>query len=178
MNDSRIALIGFMGSGKSSAGRIIARSKAFPFIDLDELIESEQGRSIADIFEQEGEAAFRKIEAEALRIIAFTRGNLVLACGGGIVLSRDNLENLKTNFLNVWIDVPIEDLLRRLRKAPTGRPLLYGSDWEDRTRKLYEERKTLYESAAHIRVEWKTGESVSETAEKIIKSLSDRSRAD
>lgn len=120
-----IFLIGFMGSGKSFTGRRLAQRLALPFIDLDELIEQEAGRSIPRIFQEDGEAAFRKLEAETLRSLE-NRTPAVIACGGGTPCFHDNMEWMNTHGLTVFLDPPVAVIADRLQREMDHRPLLQG----------------------------------------------------
>lgn len=150
-----VCLTGFMGSGKSTAGRLLAAQLAWHFIDLDSEIEMAAGLSIPQIFEQKGEAAFRDIEHACLaRIIgqaAERDQRLVLALGGGTfvqprnaALVREfNSPQRRSAAVVIWLDCPIEDLLKRC-VLMGGRPLFRD---EASFRKLYLERLPFYQQA-------------------------------
>lgn len=143
-----VSLTGFMGCGKSSVGEALSKSLGWDFIDLDSYIEYKIGLSIPQIFE-EGEKAFRAIEAEALRDITAMHevagGNLVLALGGGTVTTPDCLRIVKENTRCFWLNPGIETILKRL-SGKEGRPLLDGLD-ENGIKRLYESREILYRQA-------------------------------
>ena len=117
----RIFLTGFMTSGKSTIGRIMANVFGWNFFDLDKVIESNEGKKITEIFEEEGEAAFRKIESETLRNIAHEE-NIIVALGGGAIVNEENLNFCKNNGTVVYLKVDKKELLRRLKKK-VDRPL-------------------------------------------------------
>jgi shikimate kinase/3-dehydroquinate synthase len=133
-----IALIGFMGAGKSTIGREVARLAQRQFVDLDEEIEKRHG-PIAQIFDERGEPEFRRIEEElAAEVLAYEHP-LVLALGGGAVLSEETRHLLWHRALNIWIEVDVDEAWRRARS--TGRPLARD---EEAFRRLYEDRQALY----------------------------------
>lgn len=127
----RLVLVGFMGSGKSTVGRLVAGALGWTFVDLDERVEADQGRSIGEIFEVLGEPHFRAIEAR-LAQESLAGDALVLAVGGGWAAEPGRLEALPDGTLTVWLDVSAEEALRRVEGAPTARPLLDGADRSDR----------------------------------------------
>ncbi|MBO8142647.1 MAG: 3-dehydroquinate synthase [Firmicutes bacterium] len=135
-----VVLIGFMGAGKTAVGRRLAERLGRPFVDADQVVEESAGMSIRDIFAREGEAGFRRREAEAVRRLAARRGQ-VIATGGGAVMERENLRALRATGTLVWLRAPIGELLARAR-ASGGRPLLERSDFE--VRALYARREPVY----------------------------------
>ena len=149
MKKQSIYLTGFMGSGKSTVGRLLAARLRWPFVDLDETIVKEAGRSIPEIFQELGETAFRDMESEAVRRHAGEAG--VYALGGGAVLSECNRSLLLSTGTVVYLRTAPGTLLQRLEKGTGERPLL--PDDED----LYQticrtliQRKPFYESAHWI----------------------------
>jgi len=120
---TRIYLTGFMGSGKSTIGPILANVLGYDFVDLDALIEAEAGRSVQEIFADQGEAVFRRMETEALRRTA-ERDRLVVALGGGAIASEENLHFARSHGTVIYLRVPVSQLAQRLQKSPTERPLL------------------------------------------------------
>lgn len=138
-------LIGMPGSGKSRVGREVAARLSAPFVDLDKVIEEEAGRSINEIFADQGEAVFRELEKTALSR-ASSRARAVIACGGGAVLDPENRAVMKATGLVVWLDVPLEMLARRV--SPGGRrPLIQDGDDLER---LMGEREPIYREAADV----------------------------
>lgn len=142
-----IALIGFMGCGKSTIGSLLAVAAGWEFKDLDDLIEAETGRKIADIFAEDGEELFRDYESAALENLSTTK-HLVLAGGGGVVLRKLNVERLRQNFYVVYLDLSFDELKTRLLRSKR-RPLLKVDDPEQRLTELYSQRRELYRQAAH-----------------------------
>ncbi len=142
-------LIGMPGSGKSALGIEIAQALGVPCIDLDAAIEAAAGMSIAAIFAQRGETAFRQMEKDALRE-ASRRGGQVIATGGGIILDEDNVRRMRDTGTVLWIDRPLALLMREV--SGEGRPLLTG-DAAEKLRALYARRLPLYRAAAHLRLD-------------------------
>jgi shikimate kinase len=146
-----ISLIGMPGGGKSSIGKLLARRLAANFVDVDAAIERSAGCTIARLFEREGEAAFRKREADALRDLV-RGGPAVVSTGGGVVLSPANRELLRDDTVPVYLFAPPADLWRRIRKN-SRRPLLQVADPYARLCELFEQRHSLYTEVATIVVE-------------------------
>ena len=118
----RIALIGMMGSGKTTAGWRLARLLDYRFIDMDREISMASGKSISRIFKEDGEPAFRRREAALLRKFARRKG-VVVSTGGGIILSAPNRSVLRGSFQAVWLRIPATDVLRRIGSGQ-GRPVM------------------------------------------------------
>jgi len=140
-----VALIGFMGCGKSTVGQALARRLDFEFVDTDRVIEVQAGRSIPEIFAQEGEAAFRARERAVVESLA-ARERLVIATGGGVGAQPDLLESLKRHALVVWLWASPETLWERCRQQ-THRPLLQVPDPLARIRELLAAREPVYRRA-------------------------------
>ena len=132
-----IVLIGMPGSGKSTIGKKLAAQQGKKFVDTDTLVEEKAGKSISDIFKEEGETVFRKLEAEVIASIGKERGQ-VIATGGGCVLSLENVRNLRQNGTMVFIKRDIDKL------STEGRPLSQGEDLAE----MYKKRLPFYEAAA------------------------------
>lgn len=146
-----IVLVGPMGAGKSTIGRALASALHKAFVDSDHEIEARTGAPVALIFEIEGEAGFRQREAAVLEEL--TRGHdMVLATGGGVVLSPDNRRCLRERGTVVYLHAPLETLLERTRHDRV-RPLLQTDDREGVLKRLLEQRDPLYREVAHIVVE-------------------------
>lgn len=118
-----IFLIGFMGSGKSTLGRKLAEMLNYNYLDTDALIEEMEGKTISDIFENEGEEYFRKKEKEILSQVIL-KENIVVATGGGLPCFFDNMEIIQSNGLSFFLEITPKDLLERLRGETEKRPLL------------------------------------------------------
>ena len=145
-----IVLIGLMGSGKSTVARLAAQNLGFSFADTDHLIIDAAGCSIPDIFAKEGEAGFRRRETEVLRSLLGTSG-LVIATGGGIVTQPQNLPLLKQLGFVVWLNATPDTLHNRTARSD-DRPLLKHGDAAATLRRLYEERRPLYEAVCDFKI--------------------------
>jgi shikimate kinase len=146
-----IFLVGMMGAGKTTVGRLLAHFLGKTFYDSDREIQKRTGVGIPVIFEIEGEAGFRKRETDMLTELAKME-NIVLATGGGAVLSMENRRLLKQRGIVIYLRAAVEDLWRRTRQDQ-NRPLLRTSDPRKKLTELYGQRDPLYRDAAHIIVE-------------------------
>ncbi len=143
-----IYLTGFMASGKTTIGRLLAEDLGWHFSDLDEQIEAQQGTSIAQIFDTLGEQEFRRIESEAIRahVRSVERGRpTVIALGGGAFVQPENIDLLEDHGITIWLDCPLETVRQRVAKA-THRPLARDTQ---RLEELYRERRAVYARAAY-----------------------------
>ena len=140
-----------MGAGKSSAGSLVADRLGWPYLDSDHQIQARTGRTVAQIFAERGEAAFRTEEAQALAIAVAQEGPLVVAVAGGAVLSPDNRRLLRQGGLVVWLRAELATLADRVVNG-THRPLLAG-DRLARLTALYAERRPLYQDLADVIVD-------------------------
>jgi shikimate kinase len=144
-------IIGFMGTGKTTVGRLLAERLGRRFVDLDEAISAQAGRSIADIFRSGGEGAFRQLEQEALRR-ALAQPDTVLATGGGAACREPNLTMMLAAGTVVALSAPPEEVLRRTGRD-SGRPLLDGAaDPLEAARDLLQQREPFY-ARANVRVD-------------------------
>jgi shikimate dehydrogenase len=146
---SDIAIIGFMGSGKSAAGRLLARLTGKPLRDTDSLIIKKTGKSVNRIFAEEGETAFRRLESQVISQLA-REGGRIIACGGGAVLDEDNMRVLKKRAWVVYLRASPESILKRVSSSRNQRPLLQVADRAATVRSLLEYRKPIYEKWADI----------------------------
>jgi shikimate kinase len=147
-----IYLVGMMGAGKSTIGKLLADRLGYSFIDTDTTIEQAAGQSIPDIFQSTGEAEFRQIESQILgEIAAYTR--LVVATGGGIVIKKENWSHLQQGLV-IWLDVPIAVLLERITQDTENiRPLLQTPDPLATLEQLFTSRRDRYaEADLHIEI--------------------------
>ncbi len=145
------SLVGLPGCGKSAVGKEAARRLRVPFADCDRTIELKSGCTIAELFEHDGEAAFRQREAEALALLV-AAGPSVIATGGGAVLRADNRELLRNGTICVFLNAGHDLLWKRLRRD-RRRPLLQVADPEARLRELSAARVPLYRETARIVVD-------------------------
>jgi shikimate kinase len=165
---SAIALVGFMGAGKTTVGQALAEQLGWRFADLDQLIEAREGRTVLQIFEQDGEPGFRELERIAVaQVLASNSGSLVLAVGGGAFVSERIREILRANQVPaIWLDAPSDELFRRCEQPGVVRPLR-----RDRLQfqELYEQRLSSYRQAdLHVIT---TDKEVSRLVEEIITRL-------
>ena len=140
-----IYLVGFMGTGKSAAGREVARLQKSRFIDLDELIEQKEKQAICEIFSQKGEPYFRQVEKSALAEIAH-QNDLVVSCGGGIVLDQGNIDLMKQTGVMICLTAAPEVILARTRIFK-HRPILNVKNPEEKIKALLGERAPYYAQA-------------------------------
>jgi shikimate kinase len=147
-----LVLVGFSCSGKTTLGRNLARRLRLRFVDSDRFVEEMTGRSIPDIFREDGEAAFREIEAQAIAKITADRRQ-VISTGGGAFVNQTNRDALRNGNLVVHLHVRPETVVDRLRNSRSGRPrpLLDSPDPLGRVIELMEQRKEAY-SAAHVTI--------------------------
>lgn len=142
-----IYLVGFMGSGKSTVGRLLASRLGWEFVDLDDEIEREGGARISDIFERFGEPAFRAIEHRVLveQIAEVRRGNpRVIALGGGAFVQANNRQRIQDGGISIFLDSPAAELWKRVTEQGDDRPLARD---QAEFRALYESRRHEYERA-------------------------------
>ena len=124
----KLFLVGFMGSGKSTVGKKLAKKTGFDFIDLDRFIEKESGLSISDIFEKYGEEKFREFEHENLKKIMELPQDIIVSTGGGTPCFHDNMKLIKLNGKSVYLQLDVKAILNRLRGSKTVRPLFSNID--------------------------------------------------
>ena len=165
MERKKIFLVGFMGSGKSTVGRLLARKLKVPFVDIDEEIEIREGLSIPQIFSLKGEPYFRNLELEVLKDVTLSLPSFVMATGGGLGANPQAMDFMKRHGIVVWLDIPFETFLKRTSKDP-NRPLLQKGLEE--LQNLYNRRREIYRQA-HYRVE--SQKSIEQTVQKILSLL-------
>lgn len=161
-----------MGTGKSVVGRQLARSKKWQFLDLDELIELREKRTIADIFAKDGEPSFRRIEKRALKEVSKEK-KFVIACGGGIVINEENIKIMKETGKIVCLSAKPQIILKRTA-CSSHRPLLNVENPKDNIELLLKLRSPYY-ARSDITVDT-SKLSVKEVVTKIIKTLSAKKR--
>ncbi|MEH2113757.1 shikimate kinase [Nostoc sp.] len=160
-------LIGIMGVGKTTVGRLLAKELGYGFVDTDDVIAQATGKSINQLFAQEGEAEFRQLESDVLsKVCAFTK--LTIATGGGIVLRRENWGYLHHGLI-VWLDAPVEIIYSRLAEDTT-RPLLQDADPQGKLRSLLEQRTPLY-SQADLHISEREGDTHEDVAKRILEGI-------
>ncbi|MGY3778447.1 shikimate kinase [Isobaculum melis] len=144
MKNQNLVLIGMMGSGKTTMGRALSKELNCPFVDIDEAIVAEYQQTIAALFEK-GEAYFRECEQNVIQKYSQRKG-IVIATGGGSILAKSNVTNLKENGICIWLNRSVPDILKDLN--PIGRPLL--AEGTEKFVQLYEERLPIYQQVADI----------------------------
>jgi len=143
-----IVIFGFMGTGKTTVGRLLAEALGLRFVDMDDVIEERAGCPISTIFADQGEPAFRDIESAVAADLGREKG-LVIAAGGGAMLRRENVKNLEQNALVCCLTATPETILERVARE-SHRPLLEEGDKARRIITLLESRRSLYEALPNV----------------------------
>ncbi len=136
-----------MGVGKSTIGKILAKKLNYNFIDIDNLIENKEGLSINLIFKNNGEDYFRKIEND-ITLSELKKNNSVISLGGGAFLNNAIRKSVKKLSISFWLDIQIDELVKRLKKN-NKRPLLFKKNTSETVKKIYFDRKKIYNEADH-----------------------------
>jgi shikimate kinase len=169
-----IVLIGFMATGKTTVGRLVAERLQRKFLDLDHLVEETAGMKIPDLFRTQGEPAFRKVESAALEQ-ALKMDGLVLATGGGAACREDNLQAMLASAFVVALSAPPSEVLKRTGGA-SGRPLLdSAADPMAEAQRLLAAREPFY-SRAHLRIET-VGKAPQDVAAEIVTAVRQEGRS-
>ena len=134
-----------MGVGKSTIGKNLAKKLKFNFIDVDKIIEAKEGLSINLIFKNKSESYFRKIEND-ITLSELKKDNSVISLGGGAFLNKTIRRNTKKFSTSFWLDVPVYELIKRLKKS-SQRPLLFKKNIDETVKKIYFDRKKIYNEA-------------------------------
>ena len=150
--EKNLILTGMMGVGKTTIGKRLAKELSYAFIDMDKIIEKQEGESISSIFRNKGEDYFRKIEKK-LTIIELKKNSSVISLGGGAFLNSTIRQYSKKKSISFWLDVPIEILIKRLKKSK-NRPVLEKEKTDTSIKKIYFIRKKFY-NKAHYRIKCK-----------------------
>ena len=161
-----IALIGFMGSGKTTVGKLLAKTMEMKFVDIDKVIEAHENKSINDIVHEKGQIYFRDLEREII-LQESSKNDCVIATGGGSILDNENIKRLKETSCSVFLNATIECLYLRLKDSTT-RPIL--NDAEDKRKiieELLEKRKFLYQISADYIIDINEYTNIYETVDKI-----------
>ena len=142
-----LTLTGMMGVGKSTIGKILAKKLNYNFVDIDNLIENKEGSSINLIFKDNGENYFRKIEND-ITLSELKKNNSVVSLGGGAFLNNAIRKSVKKLSISFWLDIQIDELVKRLKKNKK-RPLLFKKNTSETVKKIYFDRKKIYNEADH-----------------------------
>ena len=140
-----LTLTGMMGVGKSTIGKLLAKKLQYDFLDIDKLIEQKEGSSINLIFKNKGEEYFREIE-KRLTLTELKKINCVISLGGGSFLQSEVRKSVKKLSVSFWLDLPIDELIKRLTKSKK-RPLLFKQNLNSTVKKIYFDRKKIYNMA-------------------------------
>ena len=146
-----IVLMGFMGAGKTTIGKKLAKALEYEFIDTDEWIEKEQGRKISNIFAEDGEVVFRDMETDLLKRLQNSEEKFVLSVGGGMPVREENRALLRNLGIVIYLKTSKEEIIRRV-SGDKNRPLLQGGDLEEKVTKLMNARERIYVETAHVEV--------------------------
>ena len=149
MSNRNIILTGFMGTGKSTIGRQLAKKLGYEFIDTDKVIEARAGKTVTQIFQEDGEEEFRRREAELVQELA-ERQKLVIATGGGLVMNAQNVAALQRSGRILCLTASPETILSRISRQPGSRPLLKDPYPLQRIRALLAERAATYQQFHQI----------------------------
>ena len=163
-----IFLVGLMGAGKTSVGRLLSKRLSMPFFDSDLVIEDKTGVTVMVIFDIEGESGFRVRESKVINELTKKRG-IVLATGGGVILSEFNRNSLKNNGMVIYLHAKVAELCRRT-KNDNKRPLLKNGNLHEKFEELYLLRDPMYRSVADVVVDTRN-QSVSDLVSGVIRSL-------
>ena len=134
-----------MGVGKSTIGKNLAKKLKYNFVDVDKIIEAKEGLSINLIFKNKSESYFRKIEND-ITLSELKKDNSVISLGGGAFLNKTIRRNTKKFSTSFWLDVPVYELIKRLKKS-SQRPLLFKKNIDETVKKIYFDRKKIYNEA-------------------------------
>lgn len=163
-----IILIGFMGSGKSTIGKILAEKLELNWMDMDIEIENQENKTIEEIFNDNGEDYFRHLETEQLKKL-INKENNVLSTGGGVVLKEENRIILKEIGRVIFLHADCEQIINNLKES-SDRPLLKGNNPEEKIVRLLDERESTYLNTADIIIQT-TGKTVENIVDEIISLL-------
>lgn len=142
-----IYLVGFMGTGKTAVGKILAKSLDKEFVEMDAVIEAREGSEVVDIFAKKGEAYFRKLEKGLLKELS-TKKDLVISCGGGLICDQENLKRLKETGVVFALTASVSAIYQRT-KEHTHRPILNVEDPQKKIEELLKGRAPYYAQAQH-----------------------------
>lgn len=162
-----IALIGFMGSGKTTIGKILAKYLDMKFIDIDKMIAAREKKSIPEIFEEKGEQYFRQLEREIV-FDESLNNNIVISTGGGVIIDNENIKNLRETSFIVYLDCTLDCIYERVKNSK-NRPLLNVENMYEKIKELHQKRELLYKISCDFSVKIDKDSNMYDTAEKIKK---------
>ena len=162
MPPANIILTGFMGTGKSTIGRALAERLDLTFVDTDQLIEERAGCTIAEIFAQQGERAFRQMEADLAQELAQQQG-LVIATGGGFFTNPENIKALQTEGRIICLTAGAEEILKRVKQQGQVRPLLQHSNPLQQINDLLHQRKKVYQQFPQVVTDQQSSDQIVDT---------------
>src|SRR6056297_2749355 len=149
---NNIYLIGMMGSGKSTIGKLLAKNIYYKFIDVDDfIVKHSEYESVNEIFEEKNEEFFRTLENDAMKELSDFE-KTVIATGGGVILNEENIQIMHSTGIVIYLESDIENLVRRLKDAK-DRPLLKGVDLKKKLERLFNKRESLYSQAANLTID-------------------------
>ncbi len=151
MEAKNIILIGLMGSGKSTVGRLLAEKIGLNFVDTDQELEKWTGRIISEIFATDGEKEFRRLETQIVSQVVNKTGQII-ATGGGVILRSENIKALRKNGIIIFLNADVEVLYKRL-KDDNSRPLLQTNDLKKKLKDIFESRLELYCKTADFEID-------------------------
>lgn len=161
-----VYLIGFMGAGKSSVARRVARSCGVSALDVDTFIERSQDKRVSEIFAEGGEQLFRQIEADTMKELADRQDSFIFSCGGGVITTQENIDTMRNSGVVVYLSVDADEAAARISDT-SSRPLFKDIE---AARSLCEERRPVYEAAANHVIDT-SGKHVSQIARELIEYL-------
>jgi len=165
MSQPNIILTGFMGTGKSTVGRLLAKKTGYRFVDTDTLIEQQTGKTISEFFAAQGEKAFRLLETNLVIKLAAENG-LVIATGGGLVLNPDNVKELSRTGQIFCLTATADEILQRVTQQGNTRPLLQEKDPLQKIMALLQQRDHIYQQFPQVST---TGATLDLLVEKILR---------
>ncbi len=171
MSQQNIILTGFMGTGKTTLGRLLAEKIGYRFVDTDAQIEKQTGKSISEIFATQGEATFRQFETNLVKKLAEESG-LIIATGGGLVLNPDNVTELKRSGQIFCLTASPKEILQRVNRQGNTRPLLQEDDPLQKIVTLLQQRDPIYQQFSQISTSGMTTEKLVEKILGIIQNKS------
>lgn len=167
-----VSLIGYRATGKSTIGRLLAAELDLPFFDSDRVIVDKVGRTIADIFQQDGEAEFRRIESQVVAELMSSK-QAVIAWGGGVVLNEANRKSIKRSQYTFWLQASAENILQRIEQdenSLTNRPALTDLDALQEIQLLLDSRESAYRATADSEIET-DGRTADEIVEELARTI-------